>query len=85
MGIRGACRGSSISSQYQIRRVTRAGARPTNVISIEFEIRSKFGVLWFKIYLTDNNAISHTSRQCNSGLSCVKAVRSNFTQPTNIE
>ena len=41
------------------------GARPTNDISIEFEIRPKFAVLWFKIYSTDPNDILHTSWQCN--------------------
>ena len=41
------------------------GARPTNDISIEFEIRPKFAVLWFEIYSTDHNEILHTSRQCN--------------------
>ena len=40
-----------------------SGARPTNTISIEFEIRSKFGVLYYGIYLTDHNEILHTSRQ----------------------
>ena len=39
--------------------------RPTNCISIEFEIRPKFAVLWFKMYSTDHNEILHTSRQCN--------------------
>ena len=39
------------------------GARPTNDISIEFQIRPKFRVLWFKIYLNDHNKILHTSRQ----------------------
>ena len=41
------------------------GARPTNDISIEFEIRPKFAVLWFKMYSTDHYKILHTSRQCN--------------------
>ena len=41
------------------------GACPTNDISIEFEIRPKFGVLWFKMYSIDHNEIVHTSRQCN--------------------
>ena len=35
-----------------------SGARPTNDISISFEIRPKFAVLWFKIYSTDHNKIS---------------------------
>ena len=39
------------------------GARPTNDIAIEFEIRSKFGVLFFKICSTDHNKILHMSRQ----------------------
>ena len=39
------------------------GARPTNDISIEFEIRPKFAGLWFKIYSTDHNEILHTSQQ----------------------
>ena len=33
------------------------GARPTNDISIEFEIRPKFGLLQFKIYVTDHNEV----------------------------
>ena len=37
-------------------------ARPTNGIAIEFEIQSKFGMLYFKIYLTDHNEILHMSR-----------------------
>ena len=40
-----------------------AGVRPTYDISIEFEIRPKFEVLWFKIYLTDHNEILRLSRQ----------------------
>ena len=40
------------------------GVRPNNNISIEFEIRSKFGVLWFEMYLTDHNDILHMSQQC---------------------
>ena len=42
------------------------GAHPTNDISIEFEIRPNFAVLWFKIYFTYHNEVLHTSRQCNS-------------------
>ena len=42
-----------------------SGARPTNDISIEFEIRQNFAVIWFKIYPTDHNEILHTSRHCN--------------------
>ena len=41
------------------------GTRPTNDISIEFVIRPKIAVLWFKIYSTDHNKILHMSRQCN--------------------
>ena len=36
------------------------GARPTNGISIKFEIRSKFGGLWFKTCSIDHNEILHT-------------------------
>ena len=43
--------------------ITAPGARPTNDISIEFEIRPKFAVFWFKMYSTDHNEILHTSRQ----------------------
>ena len=39
------------------------GPRPTNGISIEFKILSKFEVPYFKMYLTDHNEILHTSRQ----------------------
>ena len=39
------------------------GAHPINDISIEFEFRPKFAVLWFKIFSTDHNEISHISRQ----------------------
>ena len=39
-------------------------ARPTNDISIEFEIRSEFVVLWLKMRSTDHNEISHMTRHC---------------------
>ena len=39
------------------------GARPTNGISIEFEIWQNYAVIWFKIYSNDHNEILHTSRQ----------------------
>ena len=58
----------TIECQSQGRRyflVGRPGARPTNDISIEFEIRPKFAGLWFKMHSTDHNEILHTSRQCN--------------------
>ena len=41
------------------------GARPTNGISIEFEIRPKYAVLWFKMYSTNHNATLHTTWQFN--------------------
>ena len=41
------------------------GDRPTNDISIQFKIWTKYAVLWLKIYFTDHNKILHTSRQCN--------------------
>ena len=43
----------------------RPGAGPSNDISIEFEIRPKFAVLWFRGHSTDHNEILHTSRQCH--------------------
>ena len=44
--------------------VITAGPHPTNGISIEFEIRSKLGLFYFKICSTDHNDIlRHTSRQ----------------------
>ena len=39
------------------------GARPTNDISIEFEIKPKFEVFLFQMCSTDQNEILHTSRQ----------------------
>ena len=42
-----------------------AGSRPTNNILMEFEIRPKYEVLWFKMFSTDRNEILHTARQCN--------------------
>ena len=40
------------------------GARPTNDISIEFEIRPKYAVLWFEMYSTNHTEILHMPRQC---------------------
>ena len=40
------------------------GARPTNGISIKFESRSKFEVLWFKMWWNDHDEILRKSRQC---------------------
>ena len=40
-----------------------SGARPTNDISIEFEIWPKFAMLLFNTYSADHNDILHTSRQ----------------------
>ena len=40
-------------------------ARPANDILIEFEIRPKFAVLWFKIYSTDHNEILNKPRQAH--------------------
>ena len=45
-------------------RLTKSDTLPTNSISIEFEIRSRFAMLWFKMYSLDHNNILHTSRQC---------------------
>ena len=41
-------------------------ARPTNDISIIFEIQPKCAMVWFIMYFTDHIKILHTSRQCNS-------------------
>ena len=41
--------------QKRSRESVNPGPRPTNDISIEFEIRPKYAVLWFKIYSTDHN------------------------------
>ena len=41
----------------------RSGARPTNSISMEFDIRPKFRVLLFKRFSTDCKEILQTSRQ----------------------
>ena len=59
------CSGSQLWVPYMYETVNRPGARPTNEISIEFEIRPKFPMLWFEIYSTDHSKILHTSRQCN--------------------
>ena len=51
--------------------VITAGPHPTNGSSIEFEIRSKLGLLYFKMCSTDHNAIlRHTSRQLHSRDMC---------------
>ena len=50
--------------------VIKPGARSTNGISIELEIRSKFWVLWFKMCSTDLLEILHTSRQCYYRIVC---------------
>ena len=49
-------------------------AHPTNDISLEFENRPKFAVLWFKMYSTDLNGILHTSRHDTSQLGCVRNI-----------
>ena len=54
---------SSLLSLFNSGWSSEFGTRPTNGISIEFEIRSKFGVLGFEIFSTYNNEILHTSRQ----------------------
>ena len=50
--------------------LARSGARPTNGISIEFEIRSKFGIPLFKMCESDHNKILHTSRRCYCFYEC---------------
>ena len=44
----------------KVARNEHASTRPTSDISIEFEIRLKFALLWFEIYSTDHNDIFHT-------------------------
>ena len=39
------------------------GARPTDGILVEFEIRSGFRVLWFEVCLADRRGTLHMSRQ----------------------
>ena len=58
------------------------GARPINDVSIEFKIRPKFPMLWFKMYSTDHNEILHMSRQ----LHCLEHFKfwSNFKFGWNI-
>ena len=50
-------RGHSSKNSYHM-------ALDQNNVSIEFEIWSKFAVLWFKMCSTGHNKILHTSRQC---------------------
>ena len=50
---------------YFVSRFASPGTRPTNGISIEFEIRPKFGVLWYKMYSTNHKEILHMPWQCN--------------------
>ena len=38
-------------------RATKPGTRPTTDISIEFEIRPKFALLWFKTYSSNHDEI----------------------------
>ena len=54
----------------------RPGARPTNDISIEFEIQPKFAVLSINTYSTDHNEILHTSRQLHCRDVCNISLRS---------
>ena len=51
-------------------RCIQPGTRPNNGISIEFDIRPKFAMLWFKMYSTDHNEILHTSQQYNCLVVC---------------
>ena len=43
----------------------RSGARLTNDVSIEFEIRPRCALVWFKTHSTYRSEILHTPRQCN--------------------
>ena len=52
-----------------------AGARSTNDISIKFEIRPNFAVLWIKMYSSNHNRILHTSRDvCKISLCSVNHI-----------
>ena len=51
--------------QYKLQGIMKPGARPTNDISIEFESRPKYAVLWFKMNSIKHNDILHTARQYN--------------------
>ena len=59
------CETGQMNLSYQGSLNSTPGGCPTNGISIEFEIRPKFAVLWFKIYPADLNEILHSSRQYN--------------------
>ena len=52
------------------------GARPTSNISIEFESRPKFEVLWVKMYSADHNEILFMSRQFHCCDVCKISLRS---------
>ena len=58
------------SEEDRVQRLS-PGARPTNGISIGFEIRPKYAVLWFKMFSTDHNEILHTPRRCNCRDVCI--------------
>ena len=68
------------SNEFNTRRVTTLlsfpAAGPTNGISIEFEILSKFAVLWFEMRSADPNEILHTSWQCYCHDGCKTSMRS---------
>ena len=55
-------------------------SRPTctNDISIKFEIRPTFSVLWFKMHSTDHNGIKCTQRQCYRRAVCKISLRSKW-------
>ena len=71
---------------HNISLLRRAGARPTNDISIEFEILPKFAGLWFKMHSANHNEMLHKSRQlhcrdvCNISLWSVMYIL-NWTTP----
>ena len=54
---------SRMKDHYELFSILRLGVRPTNGISIEFEIQPNFVVLWFKMCSTDHIEILHMSRQ----------------------
>ena len=61
-----ASKAESAPRVWRLDRVLPLSWRPSHQrYFIEFEIRSKFTMFWFRICLNDHNEILQTSRQCN--------------------
>ena len=68
-----------------IKVVIRPGPRPTNGILIEFEIRPKFEVLWFKIYSIEHNETQKNLLTCQTFIIYFIVLFVDFTvQPSTI-